>query len=148
MIQEADRYLMVSEPLEVVSSPQLNEKIKKQTSKKVHMLSRCKQVFAKIEGSKEISQTISTYAPGTRDKFQLQRKNMLYEFGYATQMYLANRDEFIYTKVTTISPLFILVNCTQSTILFAQECSKNMPLFVKPDQQLPFHWNPPSKMDG
>jgi len=105
------------------------------------MLSRCKQVFAKIEGSKEISQIISTYAPGTRDKFQLQRKNMLYEFGYATQMYLANRNEFIYTKVTTISPLFILVNCTQSTILFAQECSKNMPLFVKPDQQLPFHWN-------
>jgi hypothetical protein len=37
---------------------------------------------------------------------------MLYEFGYATQMYLANKDEFIYTKVTTISPLFIIVNYT------------------------------------
>lgn len=56
-------------------------------------------------------------------------------------MYLANKDEFIYTKVTTISPLFIIVNYTQSTILFAQEAAKTSPLFVKPNQQLPFHWN-------
>ena len=90
-----------------------------QPSKKVHMLSQCKQVFAKIEGSKEVSDLISTFAPGTRERLSLVRKNKLYEFGYATQVYLANKDEFIYTKVTTISPLFIVVNYTQSTILFA-----------------------------
>jgi hypothetical protein len=105
------------------------------------MLSQCKQVFAKIEGSKDVSNLISTFAPGTREKFALVRKNKLYEFGYATQVYLANKHEFIYTKVTTISPLFIVVNYTQSTILLAQESAKNLPLFIKPNQQIPFHWN-------
>ena len=40
-------------------------------SKKVHMLSRCRHVFAKLEESAEVSNEISTYAPGTRDKFSL-----------------------------------------------------------------------------
>ena len=48
------------------------------------MLSRCKKVFAKIEGSGAVSNEILTYAPGTREKFSLPRKNKLYEFGYAT----------------------------------------------------------------
>jgi len=66
-IQLSDRFTMVSEPIEIVS---VSDNVEGRTvNKKVHMLSRCKQVFAKVEGSKEISDVISTYAPGTRDKF-------------------------------------------------------------------------------
>ena len=43
--------------------------------------------------------------------------------------------------MTTVQPLFIVVNYTQSTVLFAQESAKGSPLFVKPNQQMPFHWN-------
>jgi hypothetical protein len=64
-VQISDRYLMVSEPIELMTEGTDG----RSKNKKVHMLSRCKQVFAKVEGSSEISNVISTYAPGTRDKF-------------------------------------------------------------------------------
>lgn len=81
--------LMVSEPIELWSSQKTslgdkNSKHQTKSSKKVHMLSRCQKVFAKLEDSLEVSNEISTYAPGTREKFSLQRRNKLYEFGYAT----------------------------------------------------------------
>lgn len=88
-------------------------------SEKLYLLSPTKEVWAKMESTTEISQEINTFAPGTNEKFQLVKKNRLYEYGYSTELYLANKLEFIYTKVTTISPLYIVVNYTKSTLLFA-----------------------------
>jgi len=79
-----------------------------------------KEVWAKIEGSPEVSQPINTFAPSAQQKFSLVKKNRLYEYGYATEIYLASEQEFIYTKITTLSPLFVIVNSTQQTILCAQ----------------------------
>lgn len=62
-----------------------------------------------------------------------------------TDIYLANKEEFIYSKVTTISPLYVVVNCTKSTILFAQTSCKQYPTFIKPNQHLQFHWSDKDK---
>ena len=83
------------------------------------MLTSCEEVFAKMEGSPEVSKEILTHTPGTRDRIKMVRRNKLYEFGYSTDIYLAHMDEYIYTKITTISPLFIVANYTQNTVLFA-----------------------------
>jgi len=61
------------------------------------------------------------------------KKNRLYEYGYITDIYLASKIDFIYTKITTISPLYLIVNYTKSTILFAQTATKHLPLFIKPN---------------
>jgi len=34
-----------------------------------------------------------------------------------------------------------VVNYTKSTVLFAQQAARNIPMFVKPNQHLPFHWS-------
>lgn len=105
------------------------------------MLNYAREVFAKMEGSSDISDPLHTLTPGTRSRFQLVRRNRLFEFGYHTDLYRANKGESLFTKVTTVRPLYIVVNYTQSTVLFAQESAKGSPLFVKPSQQMPFHWN-------
>jgi len=118
-ITKSDQEIKVSTPQVIVSDEndgcsELHEK-----TKKVHMLSTYKEIFAKIEKSEAISEPVHIFTPGTHNRFQLTRGNKLYEFGYSTELYLANRDEFIYTRVTTISPFFIVVNLTQSTVAFA-----------------------------
>lgn len=77
---------------------------------KIHMLSTCKELFARMEDSVDVSKEILTHPPGTIDRFELVKRNRLMQFGYATEMYLAHKEEFIYTKITTISPYFVVVN--------------------------------------
>ena len=72
-----------------------------------------------MESGSDISTEINTFTPGTNERFQIVKKNRIYEYGYSTEVYLANKLDFIYTKITTISPLYIVVNYTKSTILFA-----------------------------
>lgn len=86
---------------------------------KLYLISPVREVWAKFEAGTDISSEINTFTPGTNEKFQLVKKNRIYEFGYSTEVYLANKMEFIYTKITTISPLYVVVNYTKSTVLFA-----------------------------
>ena len=94
-----------------------------------------------MDNSHDVSVPITTFAPHTHDRFSLVRRDRLYEFGYKTDVYLANNSEFIYTRITTISPLYVVANLTNSTILFAQQCAKKSPLFVRPEQRVPFNWD-------
>ena len=83
------------------------------------MLTSTREVFGKIEGSGYVSQPIHTFTPGTKNKFQLVQRNKLLEFGYFTDLYRASMSEKIYTKITTIHPLYIVVNYTKQTLIFA-----------------------------
>jgi hypothetical protein len=67
------------------------------------MLNLTKQVWAKIEGSPDVSQSIHTFAPGTIDKFKLYNKNLLYEFGYSTQVFLASKQDFFTQKLQQLA---------------------------------------------
>ena len=53
---------------------------------KLHMLSQSSQVWAKIDGGREVSDPINTFTPEVCEKFSLVRKNRLYEYGYKTQV--------------------------------------------------------------
>jgi len=115
---------MVSVPLDLDSSQDGHDRL--------FMAMQTKEVWAKIEGSPEVSQSINTFAPNAQQKVSLVKKNKLYEYGYATEIYLASEHEFIYTKITTLSPLYVIVNSTQQTILCAQAQAKQYPTFIKP----------------
>ena len=105
------------------------------------MMSKSREVFAKVEKSKDISTPIITFTHGSRSKFSLVQRNKLLEFGYFTNMYRCSASESLYTKITTIHPRYMVVNYTSSTLLFAQESNKGNPLIVKSGQKTPFHWS-------
>ena len=75
MIYEADRDIMVSQPIETSSSnlsattPSGYEENKIQSV--VHMMSGCREIFAKAESSASVSQPIITFTHGSRGRFQL-----------------------------------------------------------------------------
>ena len=88
------------------------------------MMSNSDEIYAKMNRSAQVSHALNTTKPNTRGRIEFIRKNYLFEFGYSTDFFLANKNESIYTKVTTLSPLFIVANHTESTLLISQECSK------------------------
>ena len=85
----------------------------------VHMLSNTREVFAKVDGSKVVSEPIITFTHGAKSKFSLIQRNKQLEFGYFTNMYRCSAEESLYTKITTVQPRYIVVNYTQSTLIFA-----------------------------
>jgi len=107
----------------------------------VHMLSSTKEVFAKLEGSSDVSAPIITFTHGSRGKFSLVQRNKLLEFGYFTDVYRCHPTENLYTKITTVQPRYVIVNYTQSALICAQQDSKGNPLILKSGQSKPFHWN-------
>jgi hypothetical protein len=72
-----------------------------------------------MDGSSDVSNPLNITKPGVSDHFSLIRKKRLLKFGYSTDMYLASKDEYLYTKITSIAPLYVIVNSTQYTILLA-----------------------------
>jgi hypothetical protein len=75
MIFEADRDIMVSQPIETTSSILASATGREEKEKKVesivHMLSNTREVFAKVDGSKAISEPIITFTHGAKSKFSL-----------------------------------------------------------------------------
>lgn len=73
-----------------------------------------------MKNSNDVSAPLNTYNPNTQGKFSMVRNKSLYEFGYTTDYYLANKSEYIYTRITTISPHYIVKNLTKKMLYFAQ----------------------------
>lgn len=144
-VYEADRDIMVSEPIEnpcglLHHSTESSQEEGKAESI-VHMMSSTREVFAKVRDSGDVSSPIITFTHGSKGSFSLMQRNKMLEFGYYTNMYRNSSTESLYTKITTVLPRYIVVNYTQSTMLFAQDSAKGNPLFVKSGQQTAFHWN-------
>jgi hypothetical protein len=72
-----------------------------------------------LEGSISVSNPINIFNPGCKDKFFLIREKMVYEFAYQTEIFLASKDEYAYTKITTLTPLYVVVNKTSRDLLIA-----------------------------
>ena len=104
------------------------------------MMSSTKEVYAKLEGSNDVSEPIITFTHGSRGQFTLQQRNKLLEFGYFTNMYRCHASENLYTKITTVQPRYMVLNYTQSTLICAQEDCKGNPLIIKSNRSAPFHW--------
>lgn len=70
MIFEADRDIMVSQPIEstarILAGGNSGAYEQRKDEDVVHMLSSTKEVFAKIDGSKAVSEPIITFTHGTR----------------------------------------------------------------------------------
>ena len=124
MIFEADRDIMVSQPIEnssnmLVSQTAGNSREEGKIESVVHMMSSTREVFAKVESSKAVSTPIITFTHGSRGRFNLVQRYKLLEFGYFTNMYRCSATESLYTKITTVQPRYMVVNYTQSTLIFA-----------------------------
>lgn len=68
-----------------------------------------------------MSNPINIFNPGCTDKFFLAKGNELFEFSYKTEIYLACKDDYAYTKITTITPQYVIVNSTKNQILIQQK---------------------------
>lgn len=63
-------------------------------------------------------------------------------FCYSSEVYLATQNEYIYTKITTVSPYYVVVNESKQTIIMKQseipELDKDqqyLPLILEPGQR-------------
>jgi hypothetical protein len=98
------------------------------------MLCQDEQLYVKMENSADVSAPLTPLKPGHHNKFSLTRRNRLFQFGYSTDVYSVSKNEQLFTRVTTLSPHILVANCTQKTVLIAQECAKSSPLFLKPGE--------------
>mmetsp|Transcript_11125 Transcript_11125/g.7725 ORF Transcript_11125/g.7725 Transcript_11125/m.7725 type:complete len:124 (-) Transcript_11125:68-439(-) len=106
------------------------------------MMSSTKDIYIKMQGCDDVSKPIHCFTPGTQSKFALRMQNKLYEFGYSTELYLASKStsQYIYTKITTIMPLYMVLNQTDLDISFAQENCQKTGIVIKPGKQQQFNW--------
>ena len=59
---------------------------------------------------------------GVTNTIQIRKSaNITYEFTVKTELSLASPDEDIYTRITTVSPIYVLNNKTNYTILITQD---------------------------
>jgi SHR-binding domain of vacuolar-sorting associated protein 13 len=72
-----------------------------------------------FDRKKAFSKSFKVDVAGFTDTIQIQRKDQkqFHEFTVKTEMSRACADEDIYTKVTTISPCYVLHNKTSKTIM-------------------------------
>jgi hypothetical protein len=66
-----------------------------------------------------VSNPINIFNPGCKDKFFLIKDKKVFEFAYQTEIFLASKDEYAYTKITTVTPLYVVVNKTSSDLMLA-----------------------------
>lgn len=73
---------------------------------------------------------IDTITQSTQIDFSL--KNSLYKlnFCYQTNIYLASIEEYIYTKITTVNPYYIIMNNSKKQILIQQSENPDLNQFV------------------
>eukprot|EP00347_Sterkiella_histriomuscorum_P000566 403375355 len=109
-------------------------------AKKVFLLSDRQEIFGSIEGSQEVSNPLNIFNPGCNDKFMLSKDNQLFEFAYQTEIFLATKDDYVYTKITTITPLYVFVNHTKNIIVAAQFEARDIPFVIPSKERVPFHW--------
>ena len=64
----------------------------------------------------------------------------VYEFVLTTALSLTVQDEYIYTKVITISPKYVFYNSSQLCLQIVQEDCFESVLSVKPGESKAFHW--------
>ena len=116
------------------------------------MLSVREKLVVAIKGSFDVSNPINIQNAGLWDQFTLTKENERYEYSYSTEVYLATPDDYIYTKITTISPLYVIVNKTKGILVVSQEGCQSMEFgtqSINIDQRIPFHWlnkDKPSKI--
>ena len=65
-------------------------------------------------------QRVDTFATSTRMDLCLKSASSRFNYSYYTDIYLAAPDEFIYTKITSVSPYYIVVNLSKKTIILEQ----------------------------
>lgn len=106
-------------------------------SQVMYMLSSTKDIYIKMLDCDDVSKPIHTFAPGTQSKFYLKMQNRPFQFGYSTDLYLASNSssQYIYTKITTIMPLYMILNQTEHEICFAQENCDKAASVIKPGKQ-------------
>lgn len=68
-------------------------------------------------------QKIEVETPGTQVEFTLATADHTLNYCYSTNLYLASEDEYVYSKITTVNPYFILINQSRYSILVDQAAS-------------------------
>ena len=87
---------------------------------------------------------IDIQTTSAQQEFTLKDKSTKHHYCYSTDIYLSTYYEFIYTKITTVSPYYVIVNESSQTIIIEQsenpatEAEKNedyLPLMLEPGQR-------------
>lgn len=105
-------------------------------------------------------QKIDVETPTTQVEFKVQSILQTFNYSYSTNVYLATKNEYIYSKITTVNPYYIFVNNSNYTILVEQAEMRNslnnnipmdqlMPLIIGPNEkQAFFFYNINSQIPG
>ena len=77
--------------------------------------------------------------------FTVKDKHVKLNFCYSSSVFLATPSEYIYTKVTTVAPQYIIVNQSKRTVIIEQamlgtaipqaEAHECLPLILEPGQR-------------
>mmetsp|Transcript_23179 Transcript_23179/g.22656 ORF Transcript_23179/g.22656 Transcript_23179/m.22656 type:complete len:364 (-) Transcript_23179:642-1733(-) len=110
------------------------------SNKKVYMLKNENELYVGLGGTLEVSNPINIKNPGCQEKFGLTKEDFLYEFGYSTEMFLATKDDYVYTKITTISPLYVIINQTKNLLVVGQHEATEVPFVIRNGDRVPFYW--------
>ena len=84
-------------------------------------------------------------AAGVADYFEIARTERnglqkVYEFAMTSALSLAVQDEYIYTKIITISPRYTFHNFSEMTLEVVQEGCFESPVVIEPGESESFHW--------
>lgn len=94
----------------------------------------------------QYSPNINISAVGLQNKFTIFQRLPDYdttaqlEFVCTTSLSLALPNEYIYTKVVTFAPRFVLVNLMSTPLHIVQHECYMMPERLKENERMPFHW--------
>jgi hypothetical protein len=92
-----------------------------------------------------VSNPINIYNPGCKDQIVLISNKKVFEFSYKTEIFLASKEDYAYTKITTITPLYVIINNTLSYLFVAQEGSEYECMKIEVKQRMAFNWSDKDK---
>lgn len=81
------------------------------------------EIYALLQNDLDLSKEMSKLdieTTSTQMNLMLKNSSYKYSYSYQTNSYLATQNIDIYTKITTISPQYVILNQTSNTLIIEQ----------------------------
>ena len=105
------------------------------------------EIFASLPGLDPVKLDIDTSS--TQMELMLKNKYTNQLYAYFTDSFLATPDEYIYSKVTTVTPYYMVVNGTDQTLVLEQselpsdyhkKAKEYIPMILEPGEKQPLQF--------
>jgi len=96
------------------------------------------QIFVALHGEYTRKECVKIDAStvSTLIEFSLRNQMHVLNFCYETNIYLASIEEYLYTKITTVNPQYVILNKSSKTILLEQSENPRAKAAAEPGDQL------------